>query len=580
MRMSNHSYQNRLARHPGNQGARPSGGNQPEIEKLATGKTNGKHNNFAAKRLRREVSSSEEDFPMLPSQDEAPWPQFLIVEAREGSLRGVSSVRVSVQLDQILHEYDCKRERTGALNIKVSNKADSDKLLKCTELFGRDVEVKPHGFLNTCKGVIRSFESVNCSDEELTEWFHNHNIESYYRLPKHHNSESESLVLVFQGRKLPEIARVGFERCRVRPYIPNPRRCFRCQRYGHISKFCTHPEACAKCGSPDHAHTKDAPCEDNPSCVNCGHNHASFDRTCPRFRIEKEAQRLRTTQGISLTQALKLAEKSAGHTVTYASIATLSESPGMAAGPPAPVCTTPKRSLHVSSFPDYSPGDGPRMSPRSAPRKRLQLESGTVFSKYKKSKMPSNEDLSDESAAETARLNTPIEQVQANQNSSFEDVSADNVEKINQSNPLEEVEMKEGKTDIDMGNENTTNGDIEADTYYELLQAFLKYNIVVGAPTRQILVRDFLDPTIKILQSHGMNRGAINLKSRTTMPLENVPKEKYRTKEDVSFALRSCGLNEYEYGILCLLCFHECYTIAISMVKKFKDEIVNSDKRL
>ena len=226
MRMSNHSNQNRLARHPGNQGARPSGGNQPEIEKLATGKTNGKHNNFAAKRLRREVSSSEEDFPMLPSKDEAPWPQFLIVEAREGSLRGVSSVRISVQLDQILHEYDCKRERTGVLIIKVSNKADSDKLLKCTELFGRDDEVKPHGFLNTCKGVIRSFESINCSDEKLTEWFHNHNIESYYCLPKHHNSESESLVLVFQGRKLPEIARVGFERCRVRPYIPNPRRCY------------------------------------------------------------------------------------------------------------------------------------------------------------------------------------------------------------------------------------------------------------------------------------------------------------------------------------------------------------------
>ena len=77
-----------------------------------------------------------------------------------------------------------------------------------------------------------------------------------------------------------------------------------------------------------------------------------------------------------------------------------------------------------------------------------------------------------------------------------------------------------------------------------------------------------------------MNRGAINLKSRTTMHLENFPKEKYRKKKDVSAALRLCGFTEYEYGILCLLCFHECYTIAISVVKKFKDRLAECDKRL
>ena len=179
-----------------------------------------------SKRSRREVSSSEEDFPALPTQVEAPWPQFLVVSAKEGSLRGVSGIRVCMQLNQMLQKFDCKRQRSGSLLVQTFDKSDSDKLLESTKLFGRDVEVKPHGFFNTCKGVIRSWESPSCTDAELNEWFQSHNIQSFYRLSKQRNSESESLVLTFQGKKLPETATVGFERCKVRPFIPNPRHCY------------------------------------------------------------------------------------------------------------------------------------------------------------------------------------------------------------------------------------------------------------------------------------------------------------------------------------------------------------------
>ena len=153
---------------------------------------------------------------------------------------------------------------------------------------------------NTCKGVIRSWESPSCTDDELNEWFQSHNIQSFYRLSKRKDSESESLVLTFQGTTLPEAATVGFERCRVRPFIPNPRRCFRCQRFGHISKVCSRTEVCAQCGSSDHTHTRDTPCTAEPMCVNCGEQHPAFDRLCPRFKIEKEAHTISTPASISL----------------------------------------------------------------------------------------------------------------------------------------------------------------------------------------------------------------------------------------------------------------------------------------
>ena len=369
---------NRLARHPGNQGARPSGGNQPEVEKFASGTIN---------------------FPPLPVQVEDPWPQYLVINVKEGSLSGVSSVRVSNQLNGMLEKYECKRQKGGSIMIKVDTKSDSERMLECTKLFGRDVEVKPHGSLNTCKGVIRSYESINCTDEELNEWFNGHRIESFYRIKKHY-SDSETLILTFQGQKLPEIATVGFERCRVRPFIPNPRRCYKCQRFGHISKFCKQSEACAQCGSNEHSHTRETPCMEEPWCVNCKGQHAAFDRRCPRLKVEKEAQRLKTIQNIPMTQAIRLAEQSTGHPVTYASTVTSSQ-----------------RSIQ-----------GPRSSPRASPRNRVQLNPNERF--YKENAC----------AMTAAAFN---KEVSASANDNFERLKHA-LEKIN---PMGSIQKKEnGKT--------------------------------------------------------------------------------------------------------------------------------------
>ena len=92
------------------------------------------------------------------------------------------------------------------------------------------------------------------------------------------------------------------------------------------------------------------------------------------------------------------------------------------------------------------------MSPRSTPRKRLQPEQGTFFSKYKKSKIPSNEQLSDEYPTETERLSTNVEQVQAIQNESFEATPVDTDKGTNHSDSLNEMESENTKTEIDTRN--------------------------------------------------------------------------------------------------------------------------------
>ena len=59
--------------------------------------------------------------------------------------------------------------------------------------------------------------------------------------PVNRNNEKRPTVtfyLTFQGTSLPWKVRLGFERFDVDLYIPFPRRCFKCQKYGHNSRTC------------------------------------------------------------------------------------------------------------------------------------------------------------------------------------------------------------------------------------------------------------------------------------------------------------------------------------------------------
>ena len=45
-------------------------------------------------------------------------------------------------------------------------------------------------------------------------------------------------VITFDRLKLPSFIRAAWLRLEVRPYVPSCRRCFFCQRYGHVANNC------------------------------------------------------------------------------------------------------------------------------------------------------------------------------------------------------------------------------------------------------------------------------------------------------------------------------------------------------
>lgn len=90
---------------------------------------------------------------------------------------------------------------------------------------------------------------------------------------------------------------IEFERCRVFPHV-NVTRCFNCQEFGHISRFCKNATLCGKCSS-EHK-TNDCQSDAN-KCVNCifakeklhiendiDVNHNSWSVRCPVFLRKQE----------------------------------------------------------------------------------------------------------------------------------------------------------------------------------------------------------------------------------------------------------------------------------------------------
>ena len=83
--------------------------------------------------------------------------------------------------------------------------------------------------------------------------------------------ERLSVLLEFQDLVLPDKIKIGYMSFPVRPYVPPPLWCYKCQRYGHIAMACKGTQRCAKCGG-EHRFED---CGDNvqAKCCNCGGQH-------------------------------------------------------------------------------------------------------------------------------------------------------------------------------------------------------------------------------------------------------------------------------------------------------------------
>ena len=90
-------------------------------------------------------------------------------------------------------------------------------------------------------------------------------------------------------------------------YIPNPLRCFNCQRFGHHENNCPVDlgSICERYGMGGHDHHTNH-CTNPAQCVNCGKDHLSRSSDCEVWKKEKEIMKLKVTKNLTYPEARKL----------------------------------------------------------------------------------------------------------------------------------------------------------------------------------------------------------------------------------------------------------------------------------
>jgi hypothetical protein len=124
------------------------------------------------------------------------------------------------------------------------------------------------------------------------------------------NNEKLPLQTVILGYEdeAPQTLKLCLVKYHTKTYIPLPRRCNKCQRFGHSADYCraTKPR-CAYCSETHDFENCTKRISNEPKqCANCQGQHSAAYRECPKYLQVREALKLRATQNLTFKEALSI----------------------------------------------------------------------------------------------------------------------------------------------------------------------------------------------------------------------------------------------------------------------------------
>lgn len=253
------------------------------------------------KRARTEVTAE-----YITQKNSDNFPRFFVIQGVEEPMQTKSPFAIAKALSQLVGKnYNARKLQNGDVLVEVHTREQSAKIMELAKIEDTNVTVTTHRSLNFSKGVVSESELFHCSDAEIEKELAEQGVVAARRILIRKNGEemkTKHIVLTFNSTTPPDSVNAAYLRCKVRPYIPNPRRCFQCQRFGHGSGSCRGKPTCARCGGKAHENER---CEKEPHCVNCSGNHGAYSRSCPVWKNEKEVMTIKTTQNVSYLEAKK-----------------------------------------------------------------------------------------------------------------------------------------------------------------------------------------------------------------------------------------------------------------------------------
>ena len=243
------------------------------------------------------------------------FPRFLVIQSQDGSnpVTSLSPFMIEKQIESLIGTpKSVKKLKNKTLLVETNRKSQTDNLLKITSFFNLKVSVSQHNSLNSSKGIIRDRMLKGESEDSIVEYLRPQGVTGCKRftIKKEGKSvETNTLLLTFDRVNVPKSLRIFYRVVPVDVYVPNPLRCFNCQRFGHHENNCSEDpgSVCENCGADGHAHHT-SQCKNPTKCINCGKDHSPKSNICEVWLKEKAIMKLKVTNNISYLEAKKLHE--------------------------------------------------------------------------------------------------------------------------------------------------------------------------------------------------------------------------------------------------------------------------------
>jgi hypothetical protein len=273
---------------------------------MSTSKTNPTPNEEKKKR-KLQLSSSDDN--VEPPVEFVP---FLVVEPADKTETIAQSIFAIQKFAScaIGTIKSAKKLRSGSLLLEVKTKAQYDNAMKLTKWGDVNVNVSEHRGLNTCRGVVRCRDLRDCSEEDILEALQSQKVTAVRHIHTKKDGKTiptNTFILTFRQSTPPSHITAAYLRIPVEPFIPNPLRCYKCQKYGHSKVTCNRSMACARCGQEGH---EDTGCTQSEYCCNCKGNHPAYSKDCPEWKRQRDITRLKFEKNISFAEAKQMFEAS------------------------------------------------------------------------------------------------------------------------------------------------------------------------------------------------------------------------------------------------------------------------------
>lgn len=216
-----------------------------------------------------------------------------------GSFSVINLLKLSKTIKEVIGSTESvKKLRDGRLLIYCKESRQQKKALGVKSIMGQNVMCSVQD-KKWVKGVITGIPT-DVTVEKIKRGIMGATVIDVKRLKCNRNNErgdSISVMIHFDEDKLPGKVFLGFISFPVRPYVPPPLRCHKCQKFGHVAAVCRGKQRCARCGKCGQGV--------NHKCCNCGGDHSADYGGCMVRKHAAQVQNVKTREGLSYSEALK-----------------------------------------------------------------------------------------------------------------------------------------------------------------------------------------------------------------------------------------------------------------------------------